>query len=148
MIFLRGHQTLELRCCQSAHSLVKDSSGCPRKQNTLLRVMQGGFPWSTGQTGSAIWQLSPLRSEAAILFSRTRLAFLVECFPSCTAPTSAPGHSACVRPSKGPEGPAPVEEPILGPQDQLPRPRSDPFFMKSPLNVKVALCVGKIMATP
>ena len=148
MIFLRGHQTLESWYCQSAHSLVKDSSGCPRKQNTLVTVMQGGFPWSTGQTGSAIWQLSPLRSEAAILFSRTRLAFLGGVLPivHCAHIGARP---FCLRQAiKGPEGPAPVEEPILGPQDQLPRPRSDPFFMKSPLNVKVALCVGKIMATP
>ena len=76
MIFLRGHQTLELRCCQSAHSLVMDSSGCPRKQNTVVTVMQGGSPWSSGQTGSAIWELSPLRSEAAILFNRTLLMVL------------------------------------------------------------------------
>ena len=121
MIFLRGHQTLELRCCQSAHSLVKDSSGCPRKQNTLVTVMQGGFPWPTGQTGSAIWQLSPLRSEAAILFNRTRLAFLggvlpiMHCahigawpFCLCQAIQGPRGASTSGRADPRPPGPAPA----------------------------------------
>ena len=49
MIFLRSHQTLTLQCRQSAHPLVMDSSGCPREQNTLVTVMQGGFPRSTGK---------------------------------------------------------------------------------------------------
>lgn len=149
MIFLRGHQTLEIRCCQSAHSLVMDSSGCPRKQNTLVTVMQGGSPWSSGQTGSAIWELSPLRSEAAILFNRTLMVLggvlpVMHCahigaWPFCLCQAGHP---------RAPRSQQQWKSRSSAPQDQLPRPRSDPFFMKSPLNLKVSLCVGEIMATP
>lgn len=148
MIFLRSHQTLELQCHQSAHPLVMGSSGCPREQNTLVTVMQGGFPCSTGKQEVPVASFLPSAQGPPSCLTDLSSCFLVECFPSCTAPTLAPGFSAHVRPSKGPQEPAPVEEQILAPQDRLLRPRDNPVFMKSPLNLKVLVCVGKIMATP
>ena len=147
MIFLRSHQTLTLQCRQSAHPLVMDSSGCPREQNTLVTVMQGGFPRSTGKQEVPVASFLPSAqgppscgqtSPQVSWWSVSRHARRPHC---CLAFLPVSGHPRVPRTSaSGRADPRP--------QDPLLRPRDSPFFMKSPLNLNVSLCVGKIMATP
>lgn len=69
MIFLRGHQTLELRCCQRAHSLMWIHLGAQKAEHPG-NSPAGWIPlvyWADRKCPLVAFSL---RAEASVLFSR------------------------------------------------------------------------------